>query len=128
MYSTSLYALLAGTLIGHLAACGRYVVPPTLDQGFSDAALVARASHHPTGPRDLGIVMAAGGWRFVWAAPADSERGVFVFHGSPKHERFVNVWGGTPDHQSVYQWASRDVGAPAALARCVAHKLTTDGL
>ena len=107
------------------AGCGRYEVVPTVEQGMSDAALVRRASGHDASPRSLGTALAEGTWRAVWARPDDSEGGVFFFH----NQQFVDVWGGpTSNRSGAFSWATRKVGAPVALSRCFAARLTMTGI
>ena len=109
--------------------CTRYVVVPGPEQGFADSALVTKAIHHETGPRDLGTVLAMGQWRVVWAAPSDSEHGVFFFRGARGSERFINAWGGAgASRQEAFRWATHTIHVPAPLARCFADKLKTDGI
>ena len=119
---------LAGLAAAPADGCARYVVDPTPEQGFSDAALVRKASGHDASPRSLGEALAVGSWRAVWARPDDSEPGVFFFHGRPGAERFVDVWGGpTSDRAGAFRWANRTVGAPAALSRCFAARIVAKG-
>ena len=111
------------------ARCHRYEVDYGPEQGMSDAALIRRASGHDASPRSLGTTFATGQWRVIWAQPDDSEKGVFFFRGRHGAERFVDVWGGpTSDRAGAFRWASRKVGAPVALSRCFAERLTTQGL
>ena len=116
---------LAGLAAVPAAGCARYEVVPGPEQGMADAALVRKASGHDASPRSLGMTLALGSWRAVWAAPDGSEHGVFFFHAG----RFVDVWGGpTSDRAGAFRWANRKVGAPAPLSRCFARRLTTQGL
>ena len=110
-------------------ACARFVVDPGPKQGIADSELVTKASHHQTGPRDLGTVLAMGRWRIVWAAPADSEHGVFFFRGATGSERFLTVWGGAgASRQEAFGWATRTLHVPAPLATCFADQLEADGI
>lgn len=127
-FLVSLLAL-AGLAAAPAGGCDRYMVDPTPEQGMADAALVRKASGHDASPRSLGATLAIGSWRAVWAKPDDSEPGVFFFHGRPGAKRFVEVWGGpTSDRAAAFRWASRTVGAPAALSRCFAARIVAGGL
>lgn len=86
---------LASASVHAAPGCDRFLVEPTPEQGWSDAALVTKASHHATASRDLGTALAGLGWRIVWARPADSEGGVFFFRGPRGSERLVDIWGGS---------------------------------
>ena len=127
-FLTSMLALAAMASVPS-AGCSRYEVEYGPEQGMSDAALIRKASGHDASPRSLGATLAMGSWRVIWARPEDSEGGVFFFHGRRGAERFVNVWGGaTSDRAGAFRWASRKVGAPVALSRCFAARLTTKGV
>lgn len=110
-------------------ACARFVVDPGPEQGMADAALVTKASHLETGPRDLGTVLATNRWRIVWAAPANSEHGVFFFRGAQGSERLLDIWGGAGASQvEAFRWATRKLHVPTPLAGCFADRLAADGV
>ena len=118
-------AVLSGT---HLPACASYLVHPTAAEHIQDAALVGRAAKRAAEPSSIGAVIAGRGWRIVWAAPANSEPGVFFFRGTRPPLGFVDVWGGPADTQGeAARWAAQTAGAPEAVARCFAEALIEKG-
>jgi hypothetical protein len=123
-----LFLLAAATALTwtHLPACGGYVVQQTTQERAADAELVSHA-YRATLPDQIGVVMAGGGWRIVWATPVEQEPGIFFFHGLPSDLKLVDIWGGpTQDRDEAANWAMH-LGAPAAMAQCFATRLVQNG-
>lgn len=125
----TLFVMLAAAAAQPGHACARFVVDPGPEQGMADAALVSKASHRDTGPRDLGTVLATDTWRIVWAAPADSEHGVFFFRGTKGSERLLDIWSGAgATRAEAFRWATRKLHVPTSLAGCFADRLAAEGV
>ena len=109
-------------------SCAAFVIPLDRTVRASDARLI-RANHQAVRAANIAYVLAAAGWRLVWATPDNAERGVYFFHRTGRSGyRLIETWGGViaPDERDdTVAWARRlkGGGPPTALAGCFADAL-----